>query len=75
MCAALDKHVVAEGVETEEQRRFLHESGCTTIQGYLLGRPMEASDIPGIVHRLRTTLRPVVDESVDANWWQSERSA
>mgnify|MGYP001000592311 CR=1 FL=1 len=31
--------VVAEGIETEEQRRMLTEAGCTALQGYLLGRP------------------------------------
>lgn len=32
--------IVAEGVEHEAQRRFLAESGCDALQGYLLGRPM-----------------------------------
>ena len=31
--------VVAEGVETEGQRDFLLENGCTLFQGYLFGRP------------------------------------
>ncbi len=53
MCAALGKHVVAEGVETDDQRRFLRQAGCSTIQGYLLGRPMAAGDIPGFMRRLR----------------------
>ena len=32
--------VVAEGVETQAQCDFLVDSGCTTMQGYLLCRPM-----------------------------------
>jgi diguanylate cyclase (GGDEF)-like protein len=54
MCAALGKHVVAEGVETEAQLQFLRQAGCTSMQGYLLGRPMEAHDLPGMVRRLRS---------------------
>jgi diguanylate cyclase (GGDEF)-like protein len=54
MCAALGKSVIAEGVETEQQREFLRRAGCATVQGYLLGRPMEADDIPGFVRRLRS---------------------
>jgi EAL domain-containing protein (putative c-di-GMP-specific phosphodiesterase class I) len=57
MCAALGKHVVAEGVETEAQRQFLRRAGCTAIQGYLLGRPMDAADIPGFARRLRSTVK------------------
>lgn len=37
--------VVAEGVETEEQRAFLMEHGCHTFQGYLLGPPVPASNL------------------------------
>jgi len=41
----LGHDVVAEGVETEEQMAALAELGCEKVQGYLLARPMEASDI------------------------------
>ncbi|HTU76040.1 MAG TPA: bifunctional diguanylate cyclase/phosphodiesterase [Trebonia sp.] len=38
---ALDIEVIAEGIETEEQRAPLIEMGCRLGQGYLLARPME----------------------------------
>jgi EAL domain-containing protein (putative c-di-GMP-specific phosphodiesterase class I) len=39
---SLGIRVVAEGVETESQLTLLHELGCDTVQGYLLGRPVPA---------------------------------
>jgi FOG: EAL domain len=38
----LRKHVVAEGVETEAQHRFLAEQGCEVLQGYLFSKPLPA---------------------------------
>ena len=32
--------VIAEGVETEGQREFLADNGCTAFQGYLFSRPL-----------------------------------
>jgi diguanylate cyclase (GGDEF)-like protein/PAS domain S-box-containing protein len=34
--------VVAEGVETVQQARYLQDLGCSIVQGYGLGRPMPA---------------------------------
>ena len=41
--------VIAEGVETEEQRQFLSENGCDAYQGYLLSKPMQAGELRGFI--------------------------
>jgi len=40
---ALGLTVIAEGVETEKQRRFLDHLGCANFQGFLYSRPVEAA--------------------------------
>ena len=39
---ALDIQVIAEGVESDEQRGFLEACGCDFIQGFLVGSPLDA---------------------------------
>lgn len=41
----LGLRVVGEGVERPEQLKVLRAVGCHAVQGYLLGRPQEASEI------------------------------
>jgi diguanylate cyclase (GGDEF)-like protein/PAS domain S-box-containing protein len=40
MAQSLNLKVIAEGVETEEQRQHLLNNGCLHYQGYLFGRPV-----------------------------------
>ena len=40
ICRSRGMDCVAEGVETEEQRAALLETGCMTAQGYLFDRPL-----------------------------------
>ena len=39
--------VIAEGVETPEQLKLMHEMGCGLVQGFLTGRPAPAELILG----------------------------
>jgi len=47
----LNVPVAAEGVETEEQRKFLAGEHCNEIQGYLIGRPKPITDYAAMVGR------------------------
>ena len=42
---ALGLEVLAEGIESEEQFGYLMALGCDTAQGYLLGRPVLATEL------------------------------
>jgi diguanylate cyclase (GGDEF)-like protein len=48
--------VVGEGVETPTQLRTLRDSGCDAAQGFLLARPMPATDL----HTVLAELNPAV---------------
>lgn len=48
MAHALGLRVTAEGVETQAQRDFLARQGCDEIQGYLVSRPLAATQCPAL---------------------------
>ena len=51
MSRRLKLEVTAEGVETDEQLAMLQAQGCSDVQGFLLGRPMPASDVQAFLTR------------------------
>jgi len=52
IASALGAETIAEGIERPSQLRVLQELGCDIGQGYLLGRPTEASDVDWTVRDL-----------------------
>ena len=52
LARSLGMSTIAEGVESEAQRRFLRQQGCERIQGYLLGRPMPAAAIAAFLQEI-----------------------
>jgi diguanylate cyclase (GGDEF)-like protein len=47
----LNLSVVAEGVETEEQKDFLRSLQCEVMQGYLFSRPLSVSDATKLLQK------------------------
>ena len=47
----LGLEVVAEGVETEAQLKFLRSIGCEKIQGYLISRPLPADQLESLLRQ------------------------
>lgn len=45
MAHALGLHVIAEGVETIEQMRYLAEQRCDEVQGNLISHPLDAAHV------------------------------
>ncbi|WP_460069466.1 EAL domain-containing protein [Pseudomonas sp. H2_E05] len=55
---ALGLRIVAEGVETDMQQRFLTRLGCNSLQGYLLGHPLPAEGFMADIRRAEATQEP-----------------
>jgi diguanylate cyclase (GGDEF)-like protein len=52
LARAFDMQTVAEGVETAEQLTMLRVINCDHAQGFYLGRPTPASEMPAVIRRL-----------------------
>lgn len=48
----LELNVVAEGVETEDQRRILADLGCDQMQGFLISRPVPEEKLIRLLKKL-----------------------
>jgi diguanylate cyclase (GGDEF)-like protein len=57
LARAFNMKTVAEGVETSEQLQMLRLIKCDQAQGFLLGRPTPAGDVPAAIARLTGAAR------------------
>ena len=48
---SLGMEVIAEGVETEQQRQLLLKNGCSNFQGYLFGNPVPIEQFEAMIRR------------------------
>lgn len=51
MVKSLGFESISEGVEQEQQYRYLHSIGCDVIQGYLFGRPQSSDQIEELIQK------------------------
>ena len=51
MAQSLNLSVIAEGVETEEQRQLLLNSGCIHYQGYLFSKPVPIDEFEALIEK------------------------
>jgi EAL domain-containing protein (putative c-di-GMP-specific phosphodiesterase class I) len=64
LAAELDMEIVAEGIETETQLAYVTGAGCTSAQGFFIGRPMPRA---AIAARLAAQARGELWDGQDAS--------
>lgn len=52
MVRTLGLETIAEGVEQEQQYKYLHAIGCDIIQGYYFGRPLPVQEMETLLEEL-----------------------
>jgi EAL domain-containing protein (putative c-di-GMP-specific phosphodiesterase class I) len=55
MAESMELEVIAEGVETIEQRQLLQNSGCMKFQGYLFGKPVSIEEFDFLLSQNMST--------------------
>ena len=57
LAKALDKHTIAEGIETTAQKLALEKAGCNWGQGYLFSRPLPLNEFLAVLATAQPSLR------------------
>ena len=71
MSHSLGLRVVAEGVETEEQLRFLQDLQCDEIQGYLISKPMPREQATDMLAQSASIKRMITEYGIDFTGFRS----
>ena len=61
MAQSLDLETVAEGIETENQLKYLCSLGCDLIQGYYFSRPVPENDVVETINKIDQRSLPKLD--------------
>lgn len=59
--------VLAEGIESIEQKNFLQSNHCDMIQGYFYGRPMSIETVKNIINSKNKFRNNFVDNTPRLN--------
>ena len=58
MCRSMDLQVIAQGVETQDQFDTLAAMGCDFMQGFMLGKPVAARQLPELIRQVESRWQP-----------------
>jgi diguanylate cyclase (GGDEF)-like protein/PAS domain S-box-containing protein len=61
----LGLHLIAEGVETDIQSRYLKSNGCLTMQGYLYHRPVSLADFICVLQEQNSLITRALPQNSD----------
>jgi diguanylate cyclase (GGDEF)-like protein/PAS domain S-box-containing protein len=67
LARVLGMDTVAEGVEEPAQLEVLQRVGCSSIQGFLVARPMPAADLAALISRWPSLPRPTSTDDLPAS--------
>jgi len=59
----LGLNLIAEGVETDEQLKFLSSHGCNEIQGYLVSKPLASADLEKVLAQRKMAEAPQPEQA------------
>jgi len=68
MTTALGVSTICEGVETEEQSRFLQEIGCSKLQGFLFSK---ALPLEGIIERYKAGIQIGYENPAESEYFEA----